>query len=73
MVGTPLPPTTTIKEEGVKHIKYTGELSKREESSNRGNQIIVIIFITILSCQQNEHNRKTKQKLNFASELTHSS
>ena len=57
----------------MKHIKYKGGLPNREESSKRGNQIIVIIFITILICQQNEHNRKTKQKLNLASEFTHSS
>ena len=58
----------------MKHFKYKGGRggSKRKESSKRGNQIIVIIFVTILSCQQNEHNRKTKQKLNFAGEFTHS-
>ena len=46
--------------DGVNHFKYKGGLPKREESSKRGNQIIVIIFIAILSCQQDEHRRKTK-------------
>ena len=29
------------------------------------------MFITILSCQQIEHNKKTKQKINFSSQFTH--
>ena len=53
----------------MKHIKYKERLPKTEEPSKKGNQIIFIIFITILNCQQNEHNRKTKQKLYFANLL----